>query len=99
MTVLTNAPTRALTVTGELDAAALPRFCAELREALAEHPSRLVVDLTACAFVDAAALTALLDAHRTTARRGGELVLRGCTPRVLRVLSLTGLGRVFALEP
>lgn len=87
-----------LVVNGELDAAALPRFCAQLQEALRHRPARLVVDLSACPFAGAAAIAALLDAHRTTARYGGELVLSGCTPRVLRALSLTGLSRVFALE-
>lgn len=86
-----------LAVTGDLDARALPRFCASLQELLAQQPARVVLDLSQCAFVDAAALAALLDAHRTTARYGGELVLAGCTPRVLRLLSITGLGRVFAL--
>lgn len=99
MTVTALHASRRLAVTGELDAVALPRFCASLQEALADLPSRLVLDLAGCPFVDAAALTVLLDAHRTTARYGGELVLAGCTPRVLRVLSVTGLGRVFALEP
>jgi hypothetical protein len=30
-------------------------------------------------------------------RTGGVLTLRGCCPRVLRLLSLTGLRRVFDL--
>jgi anti-anti-sigma regulatory factor len=39
----------------------------------------------------------LLEAHRRLARCGGVLTLRGCSPRVLRLLSLTGLRRVFDL--
>ena len=89
---------RTLVVHGELDARSLPRFCAELHEALAARPDRLVVDLRDCPFLEAAALSVLLEAHRTTAARGGELVLSGCTPRVLRVLSLTGLCRVFTRD-
>ncbi len=85
-----------LSVTGELDARSLARVRAQLLDALAERPARLVVDLADCPFVDAAALAALLDAHRTASRYGGVLVLLGCQPRVVRALSLTGLRRVFA---
>ena len=86
-----------VTVDVELDVETLPRIRADLDEALRERPYRLVVDLTRCPFVDAAAMAMLLEAHRTTSRYGGQLVLHGCTSRVLRLLSLTGLGRVFVL--
>lgn len=83
-------------VVGELDASTLARVRVQLQDALTERPARLVVDLSDCPFVDAAALTALLDAHRTASRYGGVLALLGCQPRVVRALSLTGLRRVFA---
>lgn len=98
MTAVLKEPLAQLAVAGELDARSLPRFSASLQQVLAGHPDRLVLDLSDCSFVDAAALSVLLEAHRTTARYGGELVLAGCTPRVLRLLSLTGLGRVFTLR-
>ena len=101
MTVLNDAPAPAtettIVVDVELDAATLPRISAELDEALAARAGRLVVDLTRCPFLDAGAMGVLLEAHRATSRYGGELVLRGCSDRVLRLLSLTGLGRVFQL--
>ena len=85
-----------VSVVGELDIRTLARVREQLQDALAERPVRLVVDLADCPFVDAAALAALLEAHRTASRYGGLIVLLGCQPRVLRVLSLTGLRRVFA---
>jgi len=102
MTVLSKAPTYrgdtdevVLRVPCELDVATLPRTRAQLDEVLAQRPARVVVDLSGCPFLDAAAMGVLLEAHRTTLRYGGELELRGCSARVLRLLSLTGLGRVF----
>jgi anti-anti-sigma factor len=80
-----------------LDVTNLPRVREQLEQALAGRPGRLVVDLSACAFVDASALAVLLDLHRRLSRTGGVLTLRGCCPRVLRLLSLTGLRRVFDL--
>lgn len=84
-------------VEGELDVSSVGRVRETLHDALSVRPARLVVDLTACPFVDASALTMLLDVHRRAWRAGGLLTLRGCSPRVLRLLSLTGLRRVFDL--
>jgi anti-anti-sigma factor len=85
-------------VDGELDAASIGRVREHLHDALSLRPARLVVDLSRCPFVDASALNMLLDVHRRAWRGGGVLTLRGCSPRVLRLLSLTGLRRVFALD-
>jgi len=86
-----------VTVTGALDVTTLPRVREQLEQALVSRPARLVVDLSACTFVDASALALLLDVHRRLNRTGGVLTLRGSCPRVLRLLSLTGLRRVFDL--
>jgi anti-anti-sigma factor len=86
-----------IVVKGELDSTSVGRVRETLHDALEMRPGRLVVDLTDCPFVDACALTMLLDVHRRAWRAGGVLTLRGCSPRVLRLLSLTGLRRVFDL--
>lgn len=84
-------------VVGELDLSTVARVRETLEDALAARPEQLVVDLGACPFVDASALTMLLEAHRQACRSGRIFTLRGCSPRVLRLLSLTGLRRVFDL--
>ena len=93
----TAAPTVTVAVAGALDVTTLPRVRVQLEQAITARPGRLVVDLSACTFVDASALGVLLDVHRSLSRTGGVLTLRGCCPRVLRLLSLTGLRRVFDL--
>lgn len=85
-------------VDGDLDLVNVERVRDTLDDALSLRPGRLVVDLSDCPFVDASALTMLLDVHRRAWRAGGLLTLRGCSPRVLRLLSLTGLRRVFDLS-
>jgi anti-anti-sigma factor len=85
-------------VKGDLDISTVGPVSETLHDALSLRPRRLVVDLSACPFVDACALTVLLDVHRRARRSGGTLTLRGCSPRVLRVLSLTGLRGVFDLS-
>ena len=85
-------------VQGDLDAARVPRVRALLEDAVGVRPKQLVVDLSGCSFLDASGLTVLLDVHRRMARVGTVLTLRGCSPRVMKLLSLTGLQRVFDLE-
>jgi anti-anti-sigma factor len=85
-------------VCGDLDLSTVARIRERLEAAMAARPPHLVVDLSKCAFVDASALAMLLEAHRRTCRSGGRFTLRGCSPRVLRLLSLTGLRRVFDLD-
>ncbi len=110
MTLLTDGPPTAVPlidltrpapvtvpVSGALDAGTLARVREVLEQAVSRRPPQLVVDLTDCPFVDASALAMLLEAHRRLARCGSVLTLRGCSPRVLRLLSLTGLRRVFDL--
>ena len=84
-------------VVGDLDLASVARVRETLHDALSVKPQQLVVDLSRCGFVDASALAMLLDVHRRAWRGDGVLTLRGCSPRVLRLLSLTGLRRVFDL--
>lgn len=84
-------------IVGELDLTTVARVRESLDDALAARPEQLVVDLSGCPFVDASALTMLLEVHRQACRSGRTLTLRGCSPRVLRLLSLTGLRRVFDL--
>ena len=73
-------------------------LAAQLDDVLRVRPDRVVVDLTQCASLDSAALHALLDAHRRLARRGAVLALRGLGPRLVRLLSLSGLTDVLQVE-
>ena len=95
---MTASPVVVVDVVGDLDLRTTSRVRESLHDALARRPERLVVDLSQCGFVDASALTMLVDVHRRACRGGGVLTLRGCCPRVLRLLSLTGLRRVFDVE-
>ena len=58
-------------------------------------PERVVVDLSNCSFVDAAAVNVLLDAHREAWRSGGRLSLRGPSPRLRRLFELAHVNDVF----
>jgi anti-sigma B factor antagonist len=74
----------------------------ELRSALIAatqgHPTA-VVDLSQTQFCDSSGLNVLVRALRRAQEAGGELRLVACTQPVQRILSVTGVGSVFALFP
>ncbi|MER7456811.1 STAS domain-containing protein [Micromonospora sp. NPDC126480] len=53
---------------------------------LALEPDEVVVDLSACRHIDAAAIGLLLDVHRRLTRRRAVLTLRDPSPRIRSIL-------------
>jgi anti-anti-sigma factor len=69
-----------------------------LHEALAAGQGRLVVDLSGVELLDATGLGVLVGVHRRARLQGREVVLCDAGPRVARLLALTRLDRVIAVE-
>jgi|SRR5829696_1471421 len=81
------------------------RGAAAAREALHEAlrgegrgDGRVLVDLSGVELLDATGLGVLVGAHRQARLQGRELVLCDARPRVARLLTLTRLDRVIAME-
>lgn len=84
---------------GELDVAAAPLLCAELDALVASGSSRLILDLDAVEFLDAAGLGALVHVRGTAMEHAGWVRLvrvRPAAQRVLRLARLAGVLPVFA---
>jgi stage II sporulation protein AA (anti-sigma F factor antagonist) len=80
-----------LVLHGELDVAYAPELRQELG-ALAGDGRKLILDLRRLDFIDSSGIAVLLDAARDARRDGWDLgIIRGGSPEVERVLSLTGL--------
>lgn len=94
----TPTPLVEIVVSERFDATTALRLRDRLEDALRVRPARLVVDLTRCPAFDASGLRVLLEVHCEAMRAGGELVVRGAGDRVRRVIALSGLEGVFALE-
>ena len=86
-------------ITESLETATVPAIAIAFREILALRPQRVVVDLAACAVIDAAAIEVLLDAHRTLWRHDGRLTLRSVSPRVRRLLTIARTAEVLDISP
>ena len=75
------------------------RLAERVDEAITLRPGHVVLDVTACESLSAAAIGVLVDAHRRVRRYGGRLSLRGANAQVRRLLDLSGVGHVFDLLP
>jgi anti-sigma B factor antagonist len=85
-------------VRGELDI----RTCDRLERvagAEADRGGKVVLDLSELTFCDSTGLSGLVRLHRRAQAAGGTLVLRSPAPRVRNLLDLTGLDRLFPIEP
>lgn len=95
----TMLPEVELRLTDDLDISTLHLLREQMEDAISLRPHRLIIDLQACRYLDAQAITVLLEAHRGMWRIQGRLVLRGCSPETLRLLAIAGVLNVFETEP
>lgn len=80
---------------GEVDIYTAPRFKESMLELLDASVGKLVIDLSAVTFIDSTALGVLIGGLRRVHDAGGVMALVVATPAVERVLTITGLDRVF----
>ena len=87
-----------LEIRGDLDIAISGLLRQELDELLALDIERLDIDLSGVLFMDSSALSALVQANETARRRNQQLNLLRPSPACMKVLTITGLDRVFGLS-
>lgn len=87
-----------VTLRGEVDIYTAPRFKESLLELLEAGVSRVVVDLSEVTFIDSTALGVLIGGVRRLHDRDGRMALVVTSRPVERVLTVTGLDRVFAIH-
>jgi anti-sigma B factor antagonist len=86
-------------VGGELDLDSAPALGEALALASGSPGAQVAVDLSNVSFMDSSALGVLVTGLKRIKDGEGELVLVGVNGSPGKVLSLTGLDRVFRLEP
>lgn len=90
---LEDGATPVIAVRGELDLFTAPELRDRLREADGE--TDLVVDLSACSFVDASGCQVLLRAARQLAATGRRLAIVNPNPENARIFAVMGLDELF----
>ena len=87
-----------LEIRGDLDIAISGLLRQELDELLGLGLARLDVDVSGVLFMDSSALSALVQANETAREHHQQFNLLRPSPACTKVLSITGLDRVFGLS-
>lgn len=82
-----------MTVRGELDISAAPRF-RELVAAVPADVSNLVMDLSNLEFIDSSGLQVLIEEQKRLDAEDGKLVVVCASPKMRDLFRLTGVDRV-----
>lgn len=82
---------------GEFDLSVVDLLRDTFLHGVSAERNRVVVDLSATAFLDSVALGALIGAGRRAREWGGYVRLVAPRPNIRKVLALTGLDTVFAM--
>ncbi len=85
-------------VSGEVDMYTAPQLKERLLDLIDGGAKRIVVDLSAVTFIDSTALGVLIGGVRRVHGAGGAMSLVVTSRAVERVLSITGLDRVFSIH-
>ena len=96
--VSTHATRTVVTVTGEIDLATQGQLRAQLNDLVVGGLVDLVLDLSAVTFVDSTGLGALIGTRRRVHAFHGSLALVIPNEAVMKVFTITGLEKVFAIH-
>ena len=87
-----------LVLSGDVDLSSVGAVWDVAAGALAGHPQRLVVDMSAVTFLNSSVLGTLIRVQAAASEQGIDVVLRRPTPIVQRLLRLSGLEAVLTIE-
>ena len=86
---------------GDIDIATASRVQAAALDAIRSYPagsSEVIIDMSAVSFIDSSGLGALVQIRNVSNERNARTSLRGVTPRIARLLRITGLDTVLPTE-
>ena len=96
MEVTTNGAVLALA--GRFDVRSTSMVREILYDHIAAQPADVVIDLSRVESIDATALKVLAVATKMMERDGRQLILRGCSPALRRIIAYTRLRRLVQVE-
>jgi anti-anti-sigma factor len=99
LSVRREGPAVVVVVGGELDLDTSPRLRQVLLDLVRAQGQRtILLDVATLTFLDSSALGVLVTVQRDLTGGGGQLTVRAPSNAVRRVLEITGLDRVLAVE-
>ncbi|MFE9989783.1 STAS domain-containing protein [Streptomyces sp. NPDC005381] len=88
-----------LEIVGDLDYASAPDLTQALDALTLTDGHLLVLDLAGLDYCDSSGLTGLLAARNLATEHGARIALAAVPENTTRILSITGLDRVFTMHP
>lgn len=88
---------RVVSVAGELDALSVPELDAHVAPLLEVGYQRVVLDLSGVEFMDSTGLGICIKVLKGVRDAGGDMSLVATSPRVLRVLEITGIDQAISV--
>jgi anti-sigma B factor antagonist len=92
-----QADTAVITADGEIDLATVNTLRSAITQAMQQGAHHLTLDLDKVSYIDSSGLGTLIGAHKRLGSSGGTLTVWCSQPRILRLLSITGLDRVLTV--
>lgn len=83
-----------LRIEGELDAVTIPDVRPAIDALIAEHPTRIVVDLSGLRLIDSSGIGALVFLYKKVKEYGGVVTVAGVRDQPLSIFKLLRLDRV-----
>ena len=87
-----------LDVAGEVDLSSAPSLRARLGEVVEGGSRRLLVNLEDVGFMDSSGLSVLVAGMKGMREAGGEMAVACSNEAILKIFTITGLDRVFAIH-
>lgn len=92
---VTSAPkVQTIALTGEADLLGAPKIEAALKDACAEEPGLVVIDLKDLTFIDSSGLHVLMTGHEQCVAQGHELRVIPGPANVQRLFEITGMDEI-----
>jgi anti-sigma B factor antagonist len=88
-----------VSVMGEVDRATAPALERTLADVAEERSGELIVDLTACRFLDTQGLNVLLNTKRRLEQTNRRLTLVLSNPNLMRIFQITKSDDLFEIHP
>ncbi|PTX58882.1 anti-sigma B factor antagonist [Melghirimyces profundicolus] len=86
-----------LVVSGEVDAFTAPQLKEKLMP-LCKENHEVCLDLSQVEYMDSTGLGVLIGAFKQLRSQGGRLILKGMSPRLKRLMQITGLTEIMDIE-
>jgi len=83
---------------GRLDTAATQQAAADMEPLMDNADKTIIIDCSALEFISSSGLRLFLSLRKQTIAKGGKVVIKGMTPEVKQVFSITGFFSLFSFE-